>query len=255
MRWGIAFRIPYADESRLANFPKPTLKYIAYTGNGRSKYLSVVYMFRFAPQSWRQLQQVGRIKVLMHRFIPSIIFDETVGVEQYDSDELDLGTAYTVAELGRHFTGFVRIPSPLYPQGKEELLSRLAMYAKRLFYGHMLHMELVFAMAIHFNEKLGQPFNRKQVQSKTLSVMKMSKTGWKEKLGSKSLRQAHRTGGEKRGTQQMLEAQQRCLKIKDFIPNCLKDNGKPDVTALMKATSLSRSTVYSYLRKIDTGEV
>lgn len=251
MRWNIAFEIPYTDEPMLTHFPEMTVKYRAATMSGASNNVTVAYIFKYAPQSWRQMQQIGRIKILMKRILPSIRFDENIGNEIYNS-EADLGSLYFISELGQYFKTYVQFPQPLYPVMKEEMMSRLAMYAKKLYYQDIFYLELVLAMAIHFNEKLGSPYNRKQLQSKTLSIMSLDRDEWRRKLDSESLMHVHKSGGKKRGVQVSVEADERRNKIKELLPLYKKSNGKFDIKSLVEITGFSRSNVYSILKKIDT---
>ena len=252
MQWGISFKIPYEDESKLANFPLPSVRIRYQTATGPSPYVTVMYLFEHAPQGWREMQHAASIKVQMKQLIPTILLSEEPISSHTD---MDIEKIYTIRELGKFFKRFIKYPQPWYPQDKDEYMSKLVIYAKKLYYSNLYHFESVLAMAIFFNTKMGSPYSRRQVQKKALSVMRIDKSGWKRKLDKKALHLAHVSGGEKRGTQQTLEARQRCLIIKGLIPKYLKDNGRPDVAALRKATGLSQSTIYSCLKRIKAGEV
>jgi len=58
--------------------------------DGESKYITIMYLFQYAPQSWREIQRLASIKVQMKRIIPSIVLMEE-DISSYVSSAEDVG--------------------------------------------------------------------------------------------------------------------------------------------------------------------
>ena len=246
MQWGIEFSILYTDSPLLVNFPEPTHRVRYTNGKGLSQNLTVKYLFRYKPQGWREMQRVSSIKSQMQQLIPSIIFEEDV-VTNIDAD---IDKIYTVNELGKYFPRFIKYPQPWYPQDKDEYMSRLAIYAKKLYYEGLYHFESVLAMAIHFNTCIGSPYSHRQVQKKAIATMHLNQEGWKRKLESEALIQAHKDGGKTRGKQMSEESLERMMQVSQLLPMHEKKKGSYDVKAIAEITGYSKSTVYSIIKKL-----
>ncbi len=248
MGWCIEFKVPYTDSPLLANFPKPTQRVRYMTGKGQSPNLTVNYLFRYAPQSWHEVQRIASIKVQMKQLIPSILFaEEDVATNIYNAD---IGGLYAINELGKFFPMFIRYPKPWYPQSKDEYMSKLAIYAKRLYYEGLYHFESVLAMAIHFNSTMGSPFSRREVQRKAIATMHLDQEGWKQRLEPEVLHQAHKDGGKKRGEQISEEGAKRMAQVSQLLPMYEKKKGSYDVKAIVEVTGYSKSTIYSIIKKL-----
>ncbi len=249
MQWGIGFKIPYEDEPLLVNFPEPTVRDRYRDMNGESKYVTIKYLFRFPPQGWKEMQRLASIKVEMQKLISSIIFlEEDVSLSVSDDDEI--GKIYTISELGRFFRGFIRYPKPWYPHEKDEYMSRLAIYAKTLYREGLFHFESVLAMAMHFNHLIGRPYNHREVMKKSLSIMKLDRSGWRRKLDKDELENALSQGGKMRGAQVGEEAYQRMMTLFWLLPEYVTDRGTYDIKGLMAATGFSKSTIYNFIAKL-----
>lgn len=248
MQWGIEFSIPCTDEPLLVNFPEPTVRIRYATGKGLSPNLTIKYLFRYGPQSWREIQRLASIKVQMKQLIPTINFTEENVV--VNIDDIDVGMFYTISDLGKFFSEFIRFPQPWYPQDKDEYMSKLAIYAKRLHYEGLYHFESVFAMAIHFNLMMGSPFGRSDVQKKAIRTMHLDKDGWKRKLDEKALHQAHIHGGKKRGVQISENASDRMIQVMKLLSMYKKGNNSFDIKEIEKITGLKKSTIYNIIKKL-----
>ena len=254
MHWGIEFNIPYTDKPLLINFPEPTQRVRYMTGKGESPNLTVRYVFRYAPQSWHEMQWLASIKIRMKQQIPSISFTEE-SIEENIGGHADIDKIYTISELGKFFSKFIRYPKPWYPQEKDEYMSKLAIYAKKLYYEGLYHFESVLAMAIHFNTCIGSPFSRREVQKKTISIMHLDQEGWKRKLEPEALIQAHKDGGKTRGKQISEESLERMMQVAKLLPMHEKKKGAYDVKALAEITGFSKSTIYDIIRKLKNNEM
>ena len=157
---------------------------------------------------------------------------------------------YTISELGKFFSKFIRYPKPWYPQEKDEYMSKLAIYAKKLYYEGLYHFESVLAMAIHFNTCIASPYSHRQVQKKTISIMHLNQEGWKRKLEPEALIQAFKAGGNKRGEQISEEALERKTQVSQLLPMYEKKKGSYDVRAIAEITGYSKSTVYTIIKKL-----
>jgi len=217
--------------------------------NGESKHITIVYLFQYAPQGWKEMQRLASIKVQMKSLIPSIELMEE-DISSYVSSAEDVGKIYTISDLGQFFRDFVRYPTPWYPEGKDDYMSKLAIYAKNLYRYDLFHFESVLAMAMHFNQILGWIYSYREVMKKSLSIMKLDRSGWKRKLDEDELENALSQGGKLRGAQVSEEAHQRMMTVFHLLPEYTTDRGTYDVKGLMSATGFSKSTIYNIIKKL-----
>lgn len=246
MQWGIEFDMKATDRPLLTHFPKPTIVDRFTTITGPSDNIRVVYLLEYAPQSWKELQRLAGIKEQMAGLLPNITFTSLM---EYDSSIEFIGSKWKLSELGEHFKAFIKFPTPLYPQDKSEFMSNLTKYAMRLHYEHRLYFESVLATAIHFNECIKMPYSRKELQSKTMSVLDLDRSEWARKLSEKALEEAYSKGGQKRGAKISEQAYYRYETVVALLPEYKKVNGKYDIPALMEFTRLGRRTIYSYINR------
>jgi len=131
MQWGITLNLKSDFDMSLWSLPPPSAtRWLSKMDN--TKTLEVLYHFQFTPQSWREWQRVASIKIQMKQLIPQLEFTEYVG-----NDEVQ--RVYTIAELGKHFTKFIKYHKPLYPSGKDEFMRSLTLYCQRLYYEEQLY--------------------------------------------------------------------------------------------------------------------
>jgi len=150
----------------------------------------------------------------------------------------------------------VRYPTPWYPEGKDDYMSKLAIYAKNLYRYDLFHFESVLAMAMHFNHLIGRPYSHREVMKKSLSIMNLDRSGWKRKLDEDELENALSQGGKMRGAQVSEEAHQRMMTVFHLLPEHTTDHGTYDVKGLMSVTGFSKSTIYNIIKKLkQSGEL
>ena len=145
MKWGISFKIPAIYESDLLGLPPPSNIIRLSVGNGRGKSIEVFYHFIYNPQSWREWQRVAAIKSQIKKRVTQADFTE------YEVTEIQ-NKVYTVSELGKYFSTFVKFPKPLFPGVKREAYKMLCIHAKRLYYEGLLYEEQLIATSFRFNQ-------------------------------------------------------------------------------------------------------
>ena len=177
MQWGISFSVNSDFNIEEWGIPPPSHKRWL-TKMGGIKVLNILYHFQYSPQSWKEWQRVASIKIQIEKRIKGAKFDE------YDPLEIT-GHIYTIAELGKSFTDFVKYQKPLYPKGKSEFMRSLTIYAMRLHYEDMLHYEAVLAMAIHFNSTCKTMFSHRELNRKAKAIFELDRSNWKMKLSDK----------------------------------------------------------------------
>jgi hypothetical protein len=190
MQWGITLHIKSDFDKSLWSLPPPSATRWLSKLDG-TKTLQVLYHFQYTPQSWREWQRIASIKIQMKQSTPQLEFIEYMG-----SDEVQ--RVYTVAELGKSFSHFIKFHKPLYPHSKDEFMRSLTLYCQRLHYEQQLHVEAVIAMALHFNSKCGFGYSHREVMKKAKSMMLLDMSEWKIKLSVDELKKAHVKGGVKR---------------------------------------------------------
>ncbi|MFK5937077.1 MAG: hypothetical protein QM497_01660 [Sulfurimonas sp.] len=187
MQSGLSLKVVSDFDSALYGLPPPSLKRWLSDIHGK-KTLHLLYHFLYAPQSWREWQRVASIKYQIQERIPSVKFDEFDYMEGIER-------SYTISDLGKHFSKFVKYHKPLYPLGKDEFMSNLTKYAMRLYYDNKLFYESVLAMAIHFNTKCKFEYSFRELNSKVKAILKLNRDEWKVKLKKEDLQKAHSKGG------------------------------------------------------------
>ena len=179
MQWGISFKVDSDFDIESRGLPPPShTRWI--TRMGDTKLLNILYHFQYAPQSWREWQRVASIKVQMTKRIKGIEF------EYYDYNPYEItGQIYTIAELGKYFTAYLKYQKPLYPKRKNEFMRSLTLYTMRLHYEEMLHYEAVIAMAIHFNTTCKLDYSFRELNRKAFAILELDRDEWKVKLSEK----------------------------------------------------------------------
>ncbi len=247
MLWGIEFDMKATDRTLLANFPTPTVVDQFSTIDGLSENIRVAYILEYAPQSFKELQQLAGMKEQIANLLPSITFTQQM---TYDSSIELSGTKWKLQELGKYFKEYIKFPNPLYPQGKDDFMSCLTKYAIKLHYGHRLYFESVLAIAIHFNSKcISLSYSRRELQKKSISIMQLDFSEQAQRLSEKQLKDAHSKGGKKRGAEISNAYYYRYEVVKGLLPEYEKENGKYDIAALVEFTRLSKRTIYNYIKR------
>jgi len=186
MQWGITLNLKSDFDKILWSLPPPSAKrWLSKMDN--TKTLQVLYHFQYTPQSWREWQRIASIKIQMMELVPHLTFGE---YEAFDEVE----RVYTIAELGKYFSKFIKYHKPLYPSDKSEFMRCLTYYCQRLHYEQQLHIEALIAIAFHFNSKCNLGYSHREVMKKAKSVMKLDRSSWKVKLSDEALQEAHKKG-------------------------------------------------------------
>ena len=187
MQSGISLKVVSDFDSELWGLPPPSaIRWLSKMDG--TKTLEVLYHFQYAPQSWREWQRVASIKIQIKQRVPHAQFDEYIPPDEVQR-------VYTVAELGRHFSKFIKYHKPLYPCDKSKFMSSLTLYAMRLHYEEQLHYEALLAMALHFNSKGGYGYSFRELNKKVKATLLLDRSSWRVKLNSEELQQAHSKGG------------------------------------------------------------
>ncbi|MCK9482469.1 MAG: hypothetical protein M0R38_12075 [Bacteroidia bacterium] len=235
MQWGISLNIVSDFDSEIWGLPPPSHKRWLTKMDG-TKILNILYHFQYMPQSWKEWQRVSSIKVQIQKLTPSIKF---IDYEPYEIT----GRVYTITELGKHFTEFVKYQKPLYPKEKSEFMRSLTIYAMRLHYENMLHFEAVMAMALNFNIKCVFGYKHRELNRKVRAIFELDRSSWKIKLSDEELKQslhdrALKTAQIKRDKSQHKRDEAMSLKA----------NGKT-LQDISNALDISLSTVRRYVSK------
>lgn len=180
MKNGINLIVKFQDmELTLYNLPPPSATRVLSSSKGN--YLDVYYLFEYSPQSWREWQRVGSIKIQIKQALNELKIDvrfKDIYLTQKDNElfqNINVKKLYIVSELGRYYTQFVKYPQPLYPTAKSEFMKCLTLYAKRLYYEDKLYFENLLAMALHFNKGLELNYKARELSKKTKSILELDK--------------------------------------------------------------------------------
>ena len=235
MRWGISLNIVSDFDSELWGLPPPS-KTRLLSKMDSTKTLQVLYHFQYMPQSWKEWQRVASIKIQIQELISHVEFDEYAIFDEVER-------VYTIAELGSYFPKFVKYQKPLYPSDKNEFMSSLAKYSKRLHYEQQLHFEAVIAMALHFNTKCSLGYSFRELNRSARAIFELDRNEWKIKLSDSDLKEAHRRGNQV-SSQKMRDKSK--SKREEAIR--LKADGKT-FKVISQILNLSLSTVRRYVSK------
>ena len=233
MQWGISLRVVSDFDRVLWSLPPPSaIRWLSKMDG--TKTLQVLYHFTYTPQSWREWQRVASIKIQMQELIPQIEFNEYVLFDEVER-------VYTIAEMGKYFTKFVKYQKPLFPSGKNEFMRSLTIYAMRLHYESMLHFEAVMGMALHFNSKCGLDYSFRELNRKARAIFELDKNEWKIRLSHAELKEAHKRGNEI--SSQIMRDKSKSIKDEAIE---LKADGKT-LNAISQVLDVSLSTVRRYV--------
>lgn len=237
MRWGLVFSVPAAYESDLWGLPPPS-KERRLSCLGGKQIVEYSYIFEYSPQSWNEWQRVAGIKVQLEHRIGKISFKD------YEQTEVS-GPVYTVAELGKHFSAFIKFPAPFFPSAPKEAFQRLCIHAKRLHYEKKLHLEQLIATSIRFNSAGGNEEGPSQTLKRAIAAYQFALTHqdkWSMKLSGGALKEAHIDGAAKTNARKKDTAAENKSKALE-----LKAAGAT-VTKIASTLGVHRSTVSRYLK-------
>ena len=187
MQWGVSLKVVSDFDNELWGLPPPSkIRWLSRIDG--TKILNILYYFEYNPQGWREWQRVSSIKIQILNRIPHAEFEEYIPPDEVQK-------VYTVTELGKHFSKFIKYHKPLYPYDKSKFMSSLTLYCQRLHYEEQLHYESLLAMALHFNSKGGYGYSFRELNRKVKAILLLDRSNWRVKLKSEELKQAHSKGG------------------------------------------------------------
>lgn len=199
MKSGINLVIKKELDKTLWSLPPPSATRWLTSRNGKE--LDIYYLFEYSPQSWREWQRLASIKIQMKEKSKHIVFKEIDFTKRENElfKIINVTRLYTIAELGSYYTKFIKFHKPLYPSAKSEFMRNLTLYAQRLHYEDMLYFEALYAIALHFNDRLNL-YSFRELSKKCKSIMMMNKSEWRKKLKPKELKKAHSDGANQTNT-------------------------------------------------------
>jgi len=136
--------------------------------------VTIFYPLKYPSINWRSWQDMGAVYSQIQKIFPS--------AEMNHVERSGGSYQYTMLEFLKYFNK-KKFPKPYYPQSKSEYMSRLAIYAQRLYFDDLLNYYTLVAMAIHFNDKAKCDFKYKECHKKAASILKLDRTGWKKRKG------------------------------------------------------------------------
>lgn len=225
------------------SLPIPTYRRIKTKSNHQG-YVIVTYELTHSITSMNQFRWQANIKQSMKEHIKvEFLFAEYIETVNQENTSIK----YTFKSLQEHFKPIKTIYPKIYlPSNKSDIYQRLCIYASKLFYHKMFHLEMVIYAAIKMNNILKKPCNYKELLNKSIRAYTLvSKTETKQKLTPIELRAALKTGGQKRGVQKKMEQMENKKKIEELIKSneYIKPNGKINITKVATDLELSRVTV------------
>jgi hypothetical protein len=232
---GVAFTINSTELKNLDIMP-PNASVINLTSVYGSKHV-IYYPLKYPPASWHSWQLIGSIYLQIQKIFPSAEFNYVERTGTYE---------YTLQEFASYFNNNMRFPTPYYPKSKSEYMSRLAIYAKKLYFDSMLNFELVVAMALHFNALTECGYSYREVFKKANAIMKLDRSTWKKRVGKPSTKKA-------------IEARQRNKENKkqivlEHLPMYVKSNGKYDFEALSLYLGISTRSLRRYAKELSASD-
>ncbi len=238
MNWGISFKIPAKFESELwEQLPTPSQLRRLSSRSGKT-ILNVLYHFQYPPQSWREWQRVASIKAQIQKRINCVVFCEYEVIDFIEN-------VYYISELGRHFEAFIKFPKPLFPNSKKDIYQKLCMYAKRLHYEGLLHVEQLIATSIRFNVVEENKADISQKIKRAISSYKFAceyKDEWQTKL---SKEERHKVLSESAKKSAVIRKKKSEDKKKLAI--MLKNEGS-SLKDIVEKLNISQSTLWRFLK-------
>lgn len=219
----------------------PLAKIHEYTTiNGTSDRIGIIYPFKYAPNGWRSWQAIASYKYQISKIFKTAIFEP---IEHAITGE------WTVTSFGMHFGDYIEFPKPYYPQAKTDFMSRLAIYATRLYFNSQLFYESLFAMALHFNAKLDRPYSDRDLSRKTASILKLDRSSWKVRLTDDEKLLSNKNKTSKASEARKAKGVEKLNELISILPTCLKPNGRPDVCLLSSRLNIGRARTYALLKQ------
>jgi len=237
----IGLRMPLDSYKKVeGKLPTPSYENILISSSGE-KEIIVIYEIEHHLKTSKQYQWLSDIKIHLKR---NLFIDFDFVTEFYINEYSTCrGVKYSLDELSKVFKGdFIKYPKPMYPATKKELYQRLVWYATRLKDKELLTLEAIYAVALKFNQTIGNEYQQKELFKKSYKAYSFIMAHHERKT-KQEVMLIKKKNGAKRGQQRTQERQRLIEQIKKLIPQHLKPNGRPNLSAIAKVLNVRRETV------------
>jgi len=229
--------------------PTPSYTDIIYSRT-RQK-IVLIYTIEGYITSPNQYRWISNIKFGLEKYL-CVPFEYVE--EFYISAHTEINTVtYQIKELSKAFNApLIVYPKIMYPSHKKELYKRLCWYGARLIHQKCFTHEALTAAALLMNAKLKDKYLHKELHKKVLGAylfIREHSDRLPKKLDEVSLKKARSKGGQYRRDQRVKQTRQKIdelLKCKE----CIKPNGKPNISLIAKMIKMNRKTVANHMQHI-----
>lgn len=247
----ISLQFLTAEYEKVAyTLPIPTYRRTV-TQTEHQGYVIITYELKHSITSQNQFKWLANIKQSMQKHIKaSFKFIEYVESKNQENTTVK----YSLMQLQEHFYPVdTTYPQIYLPSNKKEVYQRLCIYASKLYYYNVFHLEMVMYASLKMNELLEKPFSYKELLKKSIIAYKfVINNPPRQKLNKRELNQALKCGGNKRGEQMKQKQQQHQEQIQELLKDdtYIKPNGKPNISAIADKLQVDRKTVTRIMKKI-----
>lgn len=231
----LAFRVP---KNACIELPCPT-----YRTEDKDGYI-YVYGYKETTPTATQFQMLNTIKLNIEWSVKRVQFEEGIQVMQ---EEL-----FTIKELYKLFDcEFVKYKLPLLAKNKKELQRNISIYAQRMHHERKLHLEIVLFVANFLNKKLpkAEQYKPKEVFKKAISAYNYVDKTQPQQLAFRELRKAYINGAKLTNETKRANQEKMASFMNSFISQCIKPDGKVNISKLEELTSIPRRTIYRLIAK------
>jgi len=194
--------------------------------------VTIFYPLKYPSINWRSWQDMGAVYSQIQKIFPS--------AEMNHVERSGGSYQYTMLEFLKYFNK-KKFPKPYYPQSKSEYMSRLAIYAQRLYFDDLLNYYTLVAMAIHFNDKAKCGFKYKECHKKAASILKLDRTDWKKRKGKMCNANSNKKASENK--------QNKIKIVSENIHLHLLPSGKVNFISLSSALDISVHSLRRYCKQ------
>ena len=192
------------------------------------------YSVRAPIDTWRQWQWIGQMKILIERRFRTLRWRDAWEKGSYDYTASEFGY---LLKTGDKEYDFVELPKPYYPEGKRDIYKKLKFYAQRLHYNGILKQELVFAMALRFNNLVRADYSHRQLKKMADDIIGVDRSAWKIKTGQNN---------EMANNEKKRRAELKQKTAVELLPSFIMLDGSIDWTAFSSFTSISVRSLQRY---------
>lgn len=245
----ISIQFKSDDYSKVAYLlPTPTYRR-TLTQSNYQNYVIITYELKHSISSKKQFKWIANIKQSMKVNIKvRFEFIEYVAAANQDNTNIK----YSLQELQEYFKPIETTYPIIYlPSNKKEIYQRLCLYASKLYYNKLFHLEMIVFASMQMNEILNKPYSYKELLSKSIKAYEFINSNKpKQKLSKDELKKALKTGGTKRAKQMKEQKEINQNKILELLKDevFIKANGKPNISLIAEQLNLSRVTVTNLIK-------